>query len=115
MRLLRDDAEEVLQMVVPHISLILDLFNIQGLISRDVTSQSTMDICRSLIKCQMEITKGTNWRLLANFLYQLEYIPNCVPVDFIHQHFTPLLVNHAVSGVRIHFFFFCDVIFLYFV
>lgn len=104
MRLLKDDAEEVLQMVVPHISSILDLFCTHGLISRENVNQSTLDVCRSLIKCQMEITKGTNWRLLTKLLYQLEYLPNCIPGDFIHQHFTPSLVNITVAGVSPHIF-----------
>lgn len=104
-RLFKDDAEEVLQMVVPHISTILDLFHIHGLISREATNPSTLDICRGLMKCQMEITKGTNWRLLTKFLYQLEYLPNCVPGDVIHQHFTPALVNLAVAGVSKFFYF----------
>lgn len=99
MRLLKDDAEEVLQMLVPHISSILDQFCTFGVIAREGTNQATLDICRGLIKCQVEITKGTNWRLLTKLLYQLEYLPNCVPGDFIHQHFTPALVNIAVAGV----------------
>lgn len=103
-RLFKDDAEEVLQMVVPHVSSILDLFHIHGLISRETTNPATLDICRGLMKCQVEITKGTNWRLLTKLLYQFEYLPNCVPGDFIHQHFTPSLVNLAVAGVRYQFF-----------
>lgn len=90
-------------MLVPHISTILDLFCVHGLITRDATNPATLEVCRGLMKCQVEITKGTNWRLLTKLLYQLEYLPNCVPGDFIHQHFTPALVNIAVAGVSHHF------------
>lgn len=86
-------------MVVPHVSSILHLFFTHGLIVRENTNPATLDICRGLMKCQVEITKGTNWRLLTKLLYQFEYLPNCVPGDFIHQHFTPSLVNLAVAGV----------------
>lgn len=86
-------------MIVPHISSILDLFYTHGLISRDSINPSTLEICRGLMKCQMEITKGINWRLLTRLLYQLEYLPNCVPGDFIHQQFTPTLINLATVGV----------------
>lgn len=87
-------------MLVPHISAILDMLCIHGVFMRESTNQSTLDICRGLAKCHSEIAKGTNWRLMTKFLHQLEYLPNCVPGDFIHQNFTPNIVNLAVAGVR---------------
>lgn len=99
-RLLRDDAEEVLQMLVPHIGLTLESFCIFGTLSKESASHATLEVGRALLKCQVELAKGTNWRLLTHFLHQMEHLPNCMPADFIHQHFTPNIMNIAVAGVR---------------
>jgi len=35
----------------------------------------------------------TNWRLHAMILGQLECLPHCLPSDFIHSHFIPVIFN----------------------
>lgn len=99
-RLLRDDAEEVLQMLVPHIGNTLLLLCQFGTLSRDKADQSTMEIGRALLKCQLELTKGYNWRLLEQLLKEQERLPECMPSDFIHQHFTPVILGNVMNGVR---------------
>lgn len=99
-RLLRDDSEEVLQALVPHIGTTLEFF------AKDGINNVSSEIGRALVKCEVELTKGTNWRLLALFLQQLECLPNCMPPEFIHQHFTPSILNIAVTGVRMTYLMF---------
>lgn len=98
-RLLRDDAEDVLQMLVPNLKATLTLLAQFGFLSKDRTDQTTMEISRAVLKCQIELAKGYNWRLLATFLEQLECLPICMPCDFIHQHFTPIILGNAANGV----------------
>ncbi|XP_071050484.1 serine/threonine-protein phosphatase 4 regulatory subunit 4-like isoform X2 [Onthophagus taurus] len=97
-RLLRDDAEDVLQMLVPTLSNTLQLLAQNGYLSRDRTDQTTMEIGRALLKCQIELSKGYNWRLLVTFLQQMECLPKCIPGDFIHQHFSPMILGTATNG-----------------
>lgn len=98
-RLLRDDAEDVLQMLVPNLKSTLTLLAQFGFLSKDRTDQTTMEISRAVLKCQIELAKGYNWRLLATFIEQLESLPLCMPCDFIHQHFTPIILGNAANGV----------------
>uniref|UniRef100_A0A1Y1KKB2 Serine/threonine-protein phosphatase 4 regulatory subunit 4 n=3 Tax=Photinus pyralis TaxID=7054 RepID=A0A1Y1KKB2_PHOPY len=97
-RLLQDDSEEVLSSLVQQLGVTLELFAQYGTLSRQTASPDTVDIGRAMLKCQFELTSGNNWRLLMHLLHQLEYLPNCMPPDFIHQHFTPFVLNCAVQG-----------------
>lgn len=105
-RLLRDDAEEVLQALVPHIGITLELFSACGALSKCIANNITVEIGRALVKCQLELMKGTNWRLLEQFLHQLECLPNFMPAEFIHQHYTPSILGIAVAGVSGEFIMF---------
>ena len=100
-RLLRDDAEDVLQTLIPNIKTTLALLSQYGYVLKERSDQSTMEISRAMTKCQMEISKSYNWRLIVQFLEQLEYLPNCMPPDFIHQYFSPIVLHSAVNGVRL--------------
>lgn len=97
-RLLRDDAEEVLQTLVPNLANTLELFCKHGVLSKEKADQGAMEIGRAMLKCQLELTKGYNWRLLSDYLAQLERLPQVVPSDFIHQHFTPVVLSNALNG-----------------
>lgn len=89
----------MLQALVPNLGTILSLLGQNGILSKDKADQTTMEIGRALLKCQLELTKGYNWRLLTTLLEQLERLPECMPADFIHQHFTPVLVGNILNGV----------------
>lgn len=102
-RLLRDEAEEVLMNLVPNISKIFELFVSSGLLAIDRITPVSQEISKALIKCLSQLKKGYNWRLLAIFLKQLEYLPKCFRADQIHNDFTPLIVQFAVKGVSCHF------------
>lgn len=97
-RLLRDDAEEVLQTLVPNIGTTLVELCKSGILSKERADQATMEIGRAMLKCQLELTKGYNWRLLSTYLAQLERLPQAIPSDFIHQHFTPVVLSNALNG-----------------
>ncbi|KAF5297424.1 hypothetical protein FQR65_LT01355 [Abscondita terminalis] len=97
-RLLQDDSEEVLNAIVPHLGSTLELFSKFDTLSRLNITSATMEVGRALLKCQYELIAGNNWRLSTMFLHQLEHLPNCMPSDFIHQHFTPVLLTCAVEG-----------------
>ncbi|KAK4873140.1 hypothetical protein RN001_015169 [Aquatica leii] len=96
--LLQDDSDEVLYSLVPHLGTTLELFCQFETLSRQTANASTLEIGRALLKCQFELESGNNWRLFKLFLHQLEHLPNCMPSDFIHQHFTPILLTCAVEG-----------------
>ncbi|RZC35879.1 serine/threonine-protein phosphatase 4 regulatory subunit 4-like, partial [Asbolus verrucosus] len=97
-KLLRDDAEEVLQMLVPHVGMTLELFCANGVLSRETTLPPSLEIARALLKCQIELSKSFNWRIKTNFLQQMERLPNCLPSDFIHQHFSPVVLNCVLEA-----------------
>lgn len=99
MKLFRDDAEEVLEMLVPHIGETLQQLCINGVLSRESSTPSTLEITRALLKCQVELSKTHNWRIKTEFLQQMEYLTNCIPSDFIHQHFTPVMLNCVLEAV----------------
>lgn len=102
MKLLRDDSEEVLDSLVPNIGNTLDLLTASGVLSRDTTSQATLEIGRALLKCQVEVFKSHNWRRKELFLTQLEHLPMCMNSEFIHQHFTPVILKLTEEAVSIH-------------
>ncbi|CAH1113299.1 unnamed protein product [Psylliodes chrysocephalus] len=93
LKLIRDDSEEVLDVLVPNIGSTLALLASVGYLSKEQTTQATLDTGRALLKCQSEIFKYYNWRRNKTFLEQLEKLPLCMPPDFIHQHFTPLILK----------------------
>ncbi|KAK9891382.1 hypothetical protein WA026_014624 [Henosepilachna vigintioctopunctata] len=90
-RLLRDDADDVLYMVIPKLGITLETLANYGLLSKEASTQTSLEIGRAVLKCHMELSKGVNWRMQTDLLSQLEHLPNCFPSDFIHQHFTPII------------------------
>ncbi|KAJ8938537.1 hypothetical protein NQ318_016907 [Aromia moschata] len=98
-KLLRDDAEEVLDSLVPNIGVTLELLCTSGVLSRENATQCNLEISRALLKCQAELFKYHNWRRKLAFLQQLEHLPNCMPSDFIHQHFTSVILKLTIDGV----------------
>ncbi|GFG30947.1 hypothetical protein Cfor_04044 [Coptotermes formosanus] len=91
--LLRDDAEEVLQVLVPHLGKTLVLLAKAGTFSPDFMDSGALDIGQALVKCEAEISMTTNWRLHAMTLGQFECLPHCVPSDFIYSHFIPIIFD----------------------
>ncbi|XP_066151407.1 serine/threonine-protein phosphatase 4 regulatory subunit 4-like [Euwallacea fornicatus] len=97
-KLLRDEDEDVLQALVPNISHILELFSNSNVLQREVAVQATLDIGQAMLKCQSEVFRTNNWRMKESLLMQWECLPNCFPSDFIHQHFSPVVLTAAIHG-----------------
>ncbi|KZC09718.1 Serine/threonine-protein phosphatase 4 regulatory subunit 4, partial [Dufourea novaeangliae] len=89
-KLLKDDSEEVLQGLVPHIGLTLDCLAESQTIGVDRVDSTLMEIGRALLKCESEISGTHNWRLASMMHSQLEIIPKYFPSDFIYSYFVPM-------------------------
>ncbi|XP_076161069.1 serine/threonine-protein phosphatase 4 regulatory subunit 4 isoform X4 [Ptiloglossa arizonensis] len=89
-KLLKDDSEEVLQGLVPHIGLTLDCLAESQTIGVDRMDSTLMEIGRALLKCESEISSTHNWRLAALMHSQLEIIAKYFPSDFIYSYFVPM-------------------------
>ncbi|KAK9293419.1 hypothetical protein QLX08_011632 [Tetragonisca angustula] len=89
-KLLKDNNEEVLQGLVPHIGLTLDCLAESQIIGVDKMDSTIMEIGRALLKCESEIAATHNWRLVSLMHSQLEILPKYFPSDFIYSYFVPM-------------------------
>ncbi|KAK1134181.1 hypothetical protein K0M31_011962 [Melipona bicolor] len=89
-KLLKDNNEEVLQGLVPHIGLTLDCLAESQIIGVDKMDSTVMEIGRALLKCESEIAATHNWRLVSLMHSQLEILPKYFPSDFIYSYFVPM-------------------------
>ncbi|CAK9812642.1 Serine/threonine-protein phosphatase 4 regulatory subunit 4 [Anthophora quadrimaculata] len=89
-KLLKDNSEEVLQGLVPHIGLTLDCLAESQIIGVDRMDSTVMEIGRALLKCESEIAATHNWRLTSLMHSQLEILPKYFPSDFIYTYFVPM-------------------------
>ncbi|XP_018319202.1 serine/threonine-protein phosphatase 4 regulatory subunit 4-like isoform X2 [Agrilus planipennis] len=96
--LLKDDVDEIVQALVMNLDLTLQSFTTQRYLSKRNSEPMTLEIGNALLKCQNHLVKGNNWRLLTNFLNRLQYLTNCMPSDYLHQNFTPTILNIATEG-----------------
>lgn len=125
--MLKDNSEEVLQGLVPHIGLTLDCLAESQIIGVDkmvctlflqqnvsviyiylnlhnfvyqLQDSTVMEIGRALLKCESEIAATHNWRLVSLMHSQLEILPKYFPSHFIYSYFVPMAffrILHAVS------------------
>lgn len=122
-KLLKDESEEVLQCLVPHIGLTLDclaesqtigidrvvgttfppLSSMHSLYLHNAACQmqdaTLMEIGRALLKCESEIASTNNWRLSSLMHSQLEILPKYFPSDFIYSHFVPMAFFRILNAV----------------
>ncbi|XP_043787886.1 serine/threonine-protein phosphatase 4 regulatory subunit 4-like isoform X3 [Apis laboriosa] len=89
-KLLKDNSEEVLQGIVPHIALILECLVESHVIGIDKMDSIVMEIGRALLKCESEIAGTHNWRLVSLIHSQFEVLPKYFPSDFIYSYFVPM-------------------------
>ncbi|XP_012275461.1 serine/threonine-protein phosphatase 4 regulatory subunit 4 isoform X4 [Orussus abietinus] len=97
-RLLKDDSEEVLQGLVPHIAGTLELLVQSHSIGTGQMDSSVVELGRALLKCEAVIATTHNWRLSALMFEQLETLPKCFPSDFIYTYFVPTIVTRALNA-----------------
>ncbi|XP_011689636.1 PREDICTED: serine/threonine-protein phosphatase 4 regulatory subunit 4-like isoform X5 [Wasmannia auropunctata] len=97
-KLLKDDSEEVLQGLIPHIGLMLECLAENQAIGTDKMDSSLMDIGKAILKCEAEIAGTHNWRLASLIHAQLEILPRCFPSDFIYSYFIPMTFSRILHA-----------------
>lgn len=98
-RLLRDDHDEVLHVLVPHLGTILEALSNYNVLVKNEVLPTTLELTRAILKCQLDVFLSFNWRIQVCFLYQLERLPNCMASNFIFEHFTPVIFDVIVDAV----------------
>ncbi|KAG5314651.1 PP4R4 phosphatase, partial [Pseudoatta argentina] len=97
-KLLKDDSEEVLQGLIPHIGLTLECLVESETIGTDKMDSSLMEIGKALLKCEAEVVGTHNWRLASLMHTQLEILPKCFPSDFIYSYFVPMAFSRILHA-----------------
>ncbi|KAK0172362.1 hypothetical protein PV328_005690 [Microctonus aethiopoides] len=97
-KLLKDDNEEVLQGLIPHVAQMLELLVQSHGIGTEQIDSSVIELGRALLKCEGEILNTNNWRLSASIFEQFEILPKCFPSDYIYTYFTPLSISRALNA-----------------
>ncbi|XP_018346143.1 PREDICTED: serine/threonine-protein phosphatase 4 regulatory subunit 4-like isoform X4 [Trachymyrmex septentrionalis] len=97
-KLLKDDSEEVLQGLIPHIRLTLECLVESQIIGTDKIDSSLMEIGKALLKCEAEVASTHNWRLASLMHTQLEILPKCFPSDFIYSYFVPMAFSRIIHA-----------------
>ncbi|XP_025990557.1 serine/threonine-protein phosphatase 4 regulatory subunit 4 isoform X4 [Solenopsis invicta] len=97
-KLLKDDSEEVLQGLIPHIGLTLECLAESQAIGTDKLDSSLMEIGKALLKCEAVIAGTHNWRLASLIHAQLEILPKCFPSDFIYSYFVPMAFSRILNA-----------------
>ncbi|XP_024884753.1 serine/threonine-protein phosphatase 4 regulatory subunit 4-like isoform X1 [Temnothorax curvispinosus] len=97
-KLLKDDSEEVLQGLIPHIGLTLECLAESQALGTDRMDSSLMEIGKALLKCEAEVAGTHNWRLASLMHAQLEILPKCFPSDFIYSYFIPMAFSRILHA-----------------
>ncbi|XP_012521533.1 serine/threonine-protein phosphatase 4 regulatory subunit 4 isoform X2 [Monomorium pharaonis] len=97
-KLLKDDSEEVLQDLIPHLGLTLECLAESQTIGTDRMDSSLMEIGKALLKCEAEIAGTHNWRLASLMHAQLEILPKCFSSDFIYSYFVPMTFSRILHA-----------------
>ncbi|XP_071563196.1 serine/threonine-protein phosphatase 4 regulatory subunit 4 isoform X3 [Temnothorax nylanderi] len=97
-KLLKDDSEEVLQGLIPHIGLTLECLAESQTLGTDRMDSSLMEIGKALLKCEAEVAGTHNWRLASLMHAQLEILPKCFPSDFIYSYFIPMAFSRILHA-----------------
>ncbi|KAK7872082.1 hypothetical protein R5R35_004566 [Gryllus longicercus] len=92
-KLLRDDVEEVLQGLIPHLSKTMELLAKYRELGPENMDPQSMEIGRAVLKCEAEISETHNWRLHSMLMSQLECLPLCLPSEFLHNYFIPIIFS----------------------
>ncbi|XP_018045216.1 PREDICTED: serine/threonine-protein phosphatase 4 regulatory subunit 4-like isoform X2 [Atta colombica] len=97
-KLLKDDSEEVLQGLIPHIGLTLECLVESQTIGTNKMDSSLIEISKALLKCEAEVAGTHNWRLALLMHTQLEILPKCFPSDFIYSYFIPMAFSRILNA-----------------
>ncbi|XP_070167735.1 serine/threonine-protein phosphatase 4 regulatory subunit 4 isoform X3 [Polyergus mexicanus] len=97
-KLLKDDSEEVLQGLIPHLGLTLETLAENQTVGTDRVDSSLMEIGKALLKCEAKVASTYNWRLASLMHAQLEILPKCFPSDFIYSYFVPMAFSRILHA-----------------
>ncbi|XP_029661074.1 serine/threonine-protein phosphatase 4 regulatory subunit 4-like isoform X6 [Formica exsecta] len=97
-KLLKDDSEEVLQGLIPHIGLTLESLAENQTVGTDRVDSTLMEIGKALLKCEAKVAGTYNWRLASLMHAQLEILPKCFPSDFIYSYFVPMAFSRILHA-----------------
>ncbi|KAL6447163.1 hypothetical protein ACFW04_001463 [Cataglyphis niger] len=97
-KLLKDDSEEVLQGLIPHLGLTLENLAENQTVGTDRVDSTLMEIGKALLKCEAKVAGTYNWRLASLMHAQLEILPKCFPSDFIYSYFVPMAFSRILHA-----------------
>ncbi|KAM0730046.1 Serine/threonine-protein phosphatase 4 regulatory subunit 4 [Formica fusca] len=97
-KLLKDDSEEVLQGLIPHLGLTLESLAENQTVGTDRVDSTLMEIGKALLKCEAKVAGTYNWRLASLMHAQLEILPKCFPSDFIYSYFVPMAFSRILHA-----------------
>ncbi|XP_025268826.1 serine/threonine-protein phosphatase 4 regulatory subunit 4-like isoform X5 [Camponotus floridanus] len=97
-KLLKDDSEEVLQGLIPHIGITLECLAENQTIGTDRVDSTLMEIGKALLKCEAKVAGTYNWRMASLMHAQLEILPKCFPSDFIYSYFVPMAFSRILHA-----------------
>lgn len=97
--LLSDESRDVLQALVPNLSTLLDHLTKNDIITQSVTDSLTLELLRSLLKCEVSISHSNDWRLHSTMLGQLESYVKYLPSDLVFSNL-PVVLFHRIQDSR---------------
>ncbi|CAH1396742.1 unnamed protein product [Nezara viridula] len=95
--LLKDEVEEVIDGIVPHLGQSLVALVRVGAFEAEQQDTSVSEIVRSLLKCEAQLSGSHNWRLYCTFIQQLEVLWYLFPSEVVFNNFVSLLFRRINS------------------
>ncbi|XP_066595069.1 serine/threonine-protein phosphatase 4 regulatory subunit 4-like isoform X2 [Prorops nasuta] len=94
-RLLKDESVEVLEGLIPNLTLILEWLHSCEMTNKE---EVRVGIGKALLKCEAEIASTNSWRLAAILFAQFESLPKHFPSDFLYSYFVPLSFTRILKA-----------------
>uniref|UniRef100_A0ABD2VXY8 Serine/threonine-protein phosphatase 4 regulatory subunit 4 n=1 Tax=Trichogramma kaykai TaxID=54128 RepID=A0ABD2VXY8_9HYME len=99
LRLLKDDREEVLEGLLEHLDESLDTLQQHQLIGSESSEMHTIELGKSLLKCEAELSLSKRWRLSVGLFSQLERIgPKYLSSDFCYSYLVPVCFKRILHS-----------------
>ncbi|XP_014233336.1 serine/threonine-protein phosphatase 4 regulatory subunit 4-like isoform X2 [Trichogramma pretiosum] len=99
LRLLKDDREEVLEGLLEHLDESLEQLQQHQLIGSESSEMHTIELGKSLLKCEAELSLSKRWRLSVGLFSQLERIgPKYLSSDFCYSYLVPVCFKRILHS-----------------
>lgn len=95
--LLKDEVEEVIEGIVPHLGQSLVALVRVGALETEQQDTSMSEIVRSLLKCEAQLSSSHNWRLYSSFVQQLEVLWFLFPSEVVFNNFVSLFFRRIFA------------------